>query len=103
MGFLHRKCSHFKKIKQTIIHSHWYEYLSVMCTFLLRSGHKLQNMFYGIEALHNYGNECNTDRGVVIGNLLSGVQTLICQQRRLPSIAVSKNFNGQNLSHWLKN
>ena len=87
--------SYFKKIKQTIIHSHWCEYLSVMCTVLLRSGHKLQNMFYGIEAFHNYGNECNTDKGVVIGNLLWEVPILICQQRRLPSIAVSKNLNGK--------
>ena len=66
MRFLQRKCSYFKKLKQTIIHSHWCEYLPVMCTFLVRSGHKLQNLVYGIEVLHIYENECNTDRGVVI-------------------------------------
>ena len=55
-------------------------------------------MVYSIEALHNDGNECNTDRGVDKGKLFGeGVQTLICQQRRLPSIAVSKNFNGKTV------
>ena len=72
MRFLHRKCSYFKKIKQTSIHSYWCEYLSAMGIFLLRSGQKLQNMLYGIEALHNYGNECNTDRGVDKGKLFWG-------------------------------
>ena len=52
-------------------------------------------MLYGIDVLHNYGNECNTDRGVDKGKFFGeGLQTLTCQQRKPLSIAVSKNYNG---------